>query len=123
MAFEDLKAELALLINQMENQPEDPRELYLQIREKLNEMRAFGMPVPEDFGVVETALPDITAGQFRVQNLLLSIDPAMRPRLSAGQPLDGRSLPPTRNRSSRQPVVARAASNAASAPWTEIRAT
>ena len=48
MAFDDLKAELALLINQMENQPEDPHELYLQIREKLNEMRAFGMPLPED---------------------------------------------------------------------------
>ena len=48
MAFDDLKAELALLINQMENQPEDRHELYLQIREKLNEMRAFGMPVPED---------------------------------------------------------------------------
>jgi hypothetical protein len=48
MAFDDLKAELALLINQMENQPEDRHELYLQIREKLNEMRAFGMPLPED---------------------------------------------------------------------------
>ena len=48
MAFDNLKAELALLINQMENQPEDPHELYLQIREKLNEMRAFGMPLPED---------------------------------------------------------------------------
>jgi len=48
MAFEDLKAELALLINQMETQPEDRHELYLQIREKLNEMRAFGMPLPED---------------------------------------------------------------------------
>ena len=48
MAFEDLKAEIALLLNQMENQPEDRHELYLQVREKLNEMRAFGMPVPED---------------------------------------------------------------------------
>jgi hypothetical protein len=48
MAFDDLKAELSLLINQMEKQPEDPHELYLQIREKLNEMRAFGMPLPED---------------------------------------------------------------------------
>jgi hypothetical protein len=38
MAFDDLKAELALLINQMENQTEDPHERYLQIREKLNEM-------------------------------------------------------------------------------------
>jgi hypothetical protein len=48
MAFDDLKAELALLINQMENQPEDRHELYLQIREKLNEMRVFGMPLPQD---------------------------------------------------------------------------
>jgi len=45
MAFDDLKAELALLINQMENQPEDAHELYQQVREKLNEMRAFGMPL------------------------------------------------------------------------------
>ena len=56
MAFEDLKAELALLINQMENQPEDRHELYLQIRERLNEMRAFGMPVPEDLVKFEEQL-------------------------------------------------------------------
>lgn len=56
MAFEDLKAELALLINQMENQPEDPHELYLQIREKLNEMRAFGMPLPDDLVRLEKEL-------------------------------------------------------------------
>ncbi len=56
MAFDDLKAELALLINQMENQPEDRHELYLQIREKLNEMRAFGMPVPEDLVKFEKEL-------------------------------------------------------------------
>jgi hypothetical protein len=30
------------------NWPEDRHELYLQIREKLNEMRAFGMPLPQD---------------------------------------------------------------------------
>jgi hypothetical protein len=56
MAFEDLKAELALLINQMENQPEDRHELYLQIRERLNEMRAFGMPLPEDLVKFEEQL-------------------------------------------------------------------
>ncbi|HKA47532.1 MAG TPA: hypothetical protein VKD68_05190 [Methyloceanibacter sp.] len=56
MAFDDLKAELALLINQMENQPEDPHELYLQIREKLNEMRAFGMPLPGDLVEFEKEL-------------------------------------------------------------------
>lgn len=56
MAFEDLQAELALLITQMENQPEDRHELYLQVREKLNEMRAFGMPVPEDLVRLEEEL-------------------------------------------------------------------
>ena len=61
--------------------PSTSREVHLVRRPE-------GMPVPEDFGVVDTALPDITAGQLRVQNLLLSIDPAMRPRLSAGQPLN-----------------------------------
>jgi len=56
MAFEDLKAELALLLNQMENQPEDRHELYLQVREKLNEMRAFGMPLPDDLVRMEKDL-------------------------------------------------------------------
>lgn len=56
MAFDDLKAELALLINQMENQPEDRHELYEQVREKLNEMRAFGMPLPEDLVRLEEEL-------------------------------------------------------------------
>ena len=56
MAFDDLKAELALLISQMENQPEDRHELYLQVREKLNEMRAFGMPLPDDLVRMEKDL-------------------------------------------------------------------
>jgi hypothetical protein len=56
MAFEELKAEIALLFSQMENQPEDRHELYLQIREKLNEMRAFGLPLPEDLVRLEQEL-------------------------------------------------------------------
>src|SRR5680860_383752 len=56
MAFEDLKAEIALLLNQMENQPQDRHELYLQIRERLNEMLAFGMPLPEDLVRLEKEL-------------------------------------------------------------------
>ena len=63
MAFEDLKAELALLLNQMENQPEDRHELYLQIREKLNEMLAFGMPLPDDLVRLERELE----AQFRAE--------------------------------------------------------
>jgi hypothetical protein len=56
MAFDDLKAEIALLLNQMKNQPKDRHELYLQIREKLNEMRAFGMPLPNDLVRLEKEL-------------------------------------------------------------------
>jgi hypothetical protein len=56
MAFEDVEAEIGLLVTQMQNQPADPHELYLQIRQKLNELRAFGMPVPEDLIQLERRL-------------------------------------------------------------------
>ena len=49
MSFEDLQAEISLLLTQMENQPEDPHELHELMREKINEMRAFGQPIPENF--------------------------------------------------------------------------
>ncbi|HSM19940.1 MAG TPA: hypothetical protein VK844_06190 [Hyphomicrobiales bacterium] len=49
MALEEIEAEISLLLQQMENQPEDKHEFYLRLREKLNEMRAYGMPVPENF--------------------------------------------------------------------------
>ena len=65
MAFEDLKAELSLLINQMEDQPEDPHELYLQIREKLNELRAYGMPLPDDLVAFERELERRFAAERR----------------------------------------------------------
>jgi hypothetical protein len=48
MAFEDLQSELGLLMTRMQNEPEDRHELYLVIRQKLNEMKAFGMPLPDD---------------------------------------------------------------------------
>lgn len=56
MAFEALKAEVALLLQQMQNEAADRQELALQILEKLNEMRAFGMPLPQDLVDLEAAL-------------------------------------------------------------------
>ena len=56
MAFDDLEAELALLINQMTDPPEDLHELYQRIAEKLNEYKALGLPLPEDFVRVEKEL-------------------------------------------------------------------
>lgn len=48
MAFEDKEAELGLLFGRMQNEPEDLHEIYQLIRQKLNELKAFGMPLPED---------------------------------------------------------------------------
>jgi hypothetical protein len=56
MAFEEIKAELGLLLTRMQNEPEDSHELYLQLMERLNEMKAFGMPLPEDLLQLEAAL-------------------------------------------------------------------
>ena len=56
MAFEDVKSELGILMTQMQNEPEDRHELYLQLMEKLNELKAFGMPLPADLVELEKAL-------------------------------------------------------------------
>jgi NADPH-dependent curcumin reductase CurA len=50
--------------------------------------RPKGVPVPQDFAVVEVTTPDAGEGEVQVQNLLMSVDPYMRPRLTADQPLD-----------------------------------
>ncbi|MBI5284888.1 MAG: NADP-dependent oxidoreductase [Chloroflexi bacterium] len=50
--------------------------------------RPSGMPREEEFAVVEQVVPDAGEGQVQVQNLYLSIDPAMRPRLSGSQRLN-----------------------------------
>jgi hypothetical protein len=56
MAFENIKAELGLLLTRMQNEPHDKHELYLQVMEKLNELKAFGMPLPQDLVALEAAL-------------------------------------------------------------------
>jgi len=50
--------------------------------------RPKGLPVPEDFAVVETAVPDAGVGEVQVEALIMSVDPYMRPRLDADQALD-----------------------------------
>ncbi|MBV2142238.1 hypothetical protein KUG47_01850 [Falsochrobactrum sp. TDYN1] len=53
MAFEDIKAEIGLLFEQMVNQPQDVHEIRETIREKLNLLRASGMPLPQDLVELE----------------------------------------------------------------------
>jgi NADPH-dependent curcumin reductase CurA len=44
--------------------------------------RPQGLPVPEQFRIVETDVPDPAEGQVLVENIYMSVDPAMRPRLA-----------------------------------------
>lgn len=48
MAFEDIRAQIEHLVRDIERRPEDRHELYLELRAKLSEIRATGMPVPAD---------------------------------------------------------------------------
>ena len=58
MAFEEIKARIALLLEEMVEQPEDVHELHERIREELNELRAMGMPLPDDLVALEKRLDD-----------------------------------------------------------------
>ena len=50
--------------------------------------RPTGMPTEDDFALVQTSLADPADGEVLVRNLYISVDPYMRPRLAAAQPLD-----------------------------------
>ena len=65
MSFEDIKAEIALLMIEMENQPQDLHELYEKIHEKLGELRAFGMPLPNDLVEMEERLENYFSQEKR----------------------------------------------------------
>ncbi|MFZ4808368.1 MAG: hypothetical protein ACOYLQ_14010 [Hyphomicrobiaceae bacterium] len=58
MAFEVLTAEIGLLFTQMENErePEDRHEIYMQIARRLSELKAYGLPLPQDLVALEAAL-------------------------------------------------------------------
>jgi len=47
--------------------------------------RPDGLPVPENFGMVEVELGEPGPGEILVRNLYMSVDPAMRPPLTNGQ--------------------------------------
>ena len=58
MALEEIKARISLLLEEMVNQPEDEHEVLEQLRERLNELRAMGMPLPDDLVTLEKQLAD-----------------------------------------------------------------
>ena len=56
MSFENLTAELSLLVDEIEGDQGDRHEIYLRIREKLGELKAMGMPLIEDLVRLERNL-------------------------------------------------------------------
>jgi hypothetical protein len=63
MAFDQIKLEISQLLAEMQNQPEDKHEIYLSVREKLNQMKATGMPLPEDLVALERELEEEFASE------------------------------------------------------------
>ncbi|WP_212523879.1 hypothetical protein [Actibacterium sp. MT2.3-13A] len=56
MAFEQLKAGIALILEEIEKRPEDRHVLQEELREKIAEFHALGLPVPEDILRLESEL-------------------------------------------------------------------
>lgn len=58
MALEDFKAQIALLLDEAAERPEDTHALQEQIREQLAVLKAMGMPLPQDLVDLEQALEE-----------------------------------------------------------------
>lgn len=56
MAFEKTRAEIDILLQRLVEPAHDAAELEQRLREKLNELRAFGLPLPADLVELENAL-------------------------------------------------------------------
>ncbi len=50
--------------------------------------RPQGVPSPAHFAIVETEVPEPADGEVLVENIYMSVDPAMRPRLAGQTPLN-----------------------------------
>ena len=61
MGLENLKAAIAVLLDEIEKAPEDVHVLQEELREKLSELKALGLPIPEDLAKFELALEDDAA--------------------------------------------------------------
>ncbi len=58
MALEEFRIQIAILLDSISNQPEDLHELQETLREKLFEMRALGLPLPDDLVGLEDYLEE-----------------------------------------------------------------
>ena len=58
MAFEQLRVQIAMLLDEIAKNPSDAHEMQETLREKLTEMQALGLPLPEDLVGLEEYLED-----------------------------------------------------------------
>jgi hypothetical protein len=58
MAFEQLKAQIGILLGEVNRAPEDLHELYEQIHQELNQLRVTGAELPADLLALEQKLLD-----------------------------------------------------------------
>ena len=56
MAFEQFRVQLAMLLDEIARNPSDAHELQESLREKLAEMQALGLPLPDDLVGLEKYL-------------------------------------------------------------------
>ena len=82
MAFEDKEAELGLLLTSMQDEPEDRHEIYQLIRQKLNELKAFGMPLPADLVQFERDLEAEFAAEMQDSERQARLDSVISRRAS-----------------------------------------
>ena len=62
MAFERLISEIEMLLAEIDSEPQDKWQLHEQIREKLQELKSFGMPLPDDLIALEARLDQELSG-------------------------------------------------------------
>ena len=58
MAFEQFRAQIAMLMDEIARNPSDAHELQESLREKLAEMQSMGLPLPADLVGLEAYLED-----------------------------------------------------------------
>jgi hypothetical protein len=56
MPLEEFRIQVSMLLDSIANQPEDMHEMQESLREKLAEMQALGLPLPEDLVDLEKYL-------------------------------------------------------------------
>lgn len=56
MALEDLEARLSYLLTSIEENPEDLHELHELVQQKLQQLKAMGLPLPDDLVALQQRL-------------------------------------------------------------------